>query len=299
MRRPCAANPPKPYHDTDMTSDSNERPAARLGNFASVEVLGKAALAGVSCIYVAGFLITNIHLASYGSIGVELVRADYFSAGLLWAALLVPWFFFVNVWSLMGRRTSKAEPGLPVVIVIVLLLLTAQVAVSLSTMLAGGLKFIRDGDTWIIMLGMITSFFFVATPCYVVQVSLHRFWLRDKDATFYRMGILTVAPIFVGIVVSTATYAVTVYPRADRMWGGGRPEPAMVLLAVDAPKDLHDAVRGLRDTKSGTCLIIGETSDWIILAGQSRHGASRRSAIRIRRELVSSILTTGRWNPSA
>lgn len=256
-------------------------------NIVEVITKGLAAIAGVaSLVYVLGFAIVNIHLASFGIFAFSLGRARYISAGILFSLvhmlissiaffawplaipLLLPkldGFFTKNpsVWRVMARDETKLRLVLGILIIIVIIILSSE----------------PSSDLFLGPLVIFEVLFFMSFTGWYLRLT----------------QVMTLVPTFeigafVGLLLITLiAWSSGVYPNISSAYGGGA--PVKVQLVISDAKNANLFTEIGFDVKNGVTSpvdLLDNSGDTLIVLLSDDKG--EKYAVELEKSLVANIV---------
>jgi len=188
--------------------------AGKLKDLGNISVI----VAGLA--YGCGFLITNLHLNTYGIYDFSIINARYIYTGAMF--LLLCFMAYISVSRNIKRlRQSNTLWGMILLALFLWFTESSILSVSLKSLL-----FVVDGYEGFTRFP-ITYWFYIAIPTFGLQI-----WFMSRNNTGENSNIYPTTSLITVIIVA-AIYALSYYPLLPTSLGGGRPTPVQLIINND------------------------------------------------------------------
>jgi hypothetical protein len=255
------------------------------------EIVGKFALATVAVAYVAGLIVTNLHLRSYGLAGVSLVRAEYVLTGSLWLTLVGIGYVSARILLAGFRRAMMAWKTRARISSIAYVIASLGTAFGLINVSLSILAQSWPGEPeWHFRVAILVVLLFPAA-LWPTAVWLRTFLVAratDKDdTTTGQHGVIAI----IALLLALFLHAEIVHPLILPAYGVGRLIRARVVLMNEARStkmmDRLD-LDGRDDWR-----VVADTDHWVVLttAPAVKRPFSKSRSVRLRHELVAAVVS--------
>ena len=254
-----------------------------------IEFGTKGVLAFVAVAYLFGLLIVNVRLQSYDVQALGMIRVQYVLCGGLFLVLIglglvtgaLSWRVFIQVPSYWReRRIGRA-------------LLIIALAVSGPIVVMGGMLLQLSGyhldlmepGLWIAIVVVFAGSLAILNIIFGGRLVVSR-WHVGPDFRYSQIHNLAM-DVFAFLLVLVA-YALSVYPRIEPAYGGGRPLTVQIVLKTDAPPELRALLSNLGGKEAAPILsVLAETEEYLVVENKG----ARFEAVAIRKDAMVAIAT--------
>jgi hypothetical protein len=273
----------------DPSIDDSEDAPGNTIDFSKVpELVGKAILGFGAAAYAAGFLISNISLGSYGAGTVELVRSDYILVGSTFILLCgTASLYCAEIWRGMvaPARVSRRIKALQLSTIFI----GYFVIIWAMTGILSAFRERPVRETLAGVVPIVISPLFIWLPYVFYREAWKRWPLSTAAVRATTVG-FTITAYCISLLLFLGVYSRLTYPLLDRTYGGGRPIRVRVVLDDSANAALLKTLATVLDRQSGSCELVAETSDWILIRKGAGVTLTESRPLRISRSAVRAIL---------
>lgn len=237
--------------------------------------LGNVSVIVAGLAYGCGFLITNLHLNTYGIYDFSIINARYIYTGAMF--LMLCFMAYISASRTMNRmEKSSTIPKKISTAVFSWLVESSLLSLSLKTLLLS-----VDGFGAFTRFP-ITYWFYIAIPTFGLQIRYMNRNNTGENSSIYPTTSL------VTVLIVAAVYALSYYPLLPTSLGGGRPTPIQLIINDKSISLVNQFLPMTQGSKTEIVYMLEQSADAYYILSQNT-SSNEFNPIQVNKSLVAGI----------